>query len=62
MERFELSEDRTRLVYTFELEDPEYFAEPLTGEVQSAYSPDSEFAPEACDLENARRYLEGFAN
>ena len=62
VERYELSEDRSRLVYTLELEDPEYIAEPLTGEVQWAYNPDGEFAAEGCDLENARQYLEGFDN
>ena len=62
VERFTLSEDRTRLVYNFELNDPEYFTEPLTGEVQWGYNPDGEFAAEGCDLENARQYLEGFDN
>jgi hypothetical protein len=59
-ERFELNADRTRLLYRFELRDPVYLEEPVTGEVQWAFSPDREFAAEGCDFENARRYLEGY--
>lgn len=61
VERFELSEDPSRLIYTFTLEDPEYLAEAVTGEMQWAYTPGREFPAEGCDPENARRYLQGFA-
>ncbi len=57
VERFELSPDGTSLTYRFELEDSEYLAVPITGERQWVYRPDLEYAPEECDLENARRYL-----
>lgn len=57
VERFELSPDRTSLIYRFELEDPEYLATPVTGELQSPYRPDLTFVPVACDLENARRFV-----
>jgi len=57
VERFELSPDRTNLIYRFELEDPEYLSAPVTGEVHSAYRPDIVFAPVECDVENARRFL-----
>lgn len=57
VERFEISSDGKGLAYRFELEDPEYFAEPLTAEVQWRYSPDEKFVAEGCDVENARRYL-----
>ncbi len=57
VERFSLDPDRTSMTYSFELEDPEYLSEIVTGEVQSAYRPDVEFAPIACDLENARRFI-----
>ena len=57
VERFELNPDRTSLTYRFELEDPEYLAAPVTGELTSAHRPDLEFAPIACDLENAARYV-----
>lgn len=57
VERFELNPDRTSLTYRFELEDPEYLAAPVTGELKSAHRPDLEFVRIACDLENARRFV-----
>lgn len=57
VERFELNPDRTSLTYRFELEDPEYLAATVTGEVRSAYRPDLELTPIQCDLENARRFV-----
>ena len=57
VERFELNPDRTSLTYRFELEDPEYLAAPVTGELVSTYRPDVEFSPVECDLENARRFV-----
>jgi len=57
VERFELNPDHTSLTYRFELEDPEYLAAPVTGELQSAYRPDLDFFPIACDLETARRFV-----
>lgn len=56
VERFELTPDRTRMTYRFELEDPEHLAAPVTGELQSVYRPDLEFEPIACDRESARRF------
>ena len=57
IERFELNPDRTSLTYSFVLEDPEHLTAPVSGEVRSAYRPDIEFNPVACDPENARRFL-----
>lgn len=57
VERFELGADGTTLIYRFELEDPEYLSQPVSGEVRSAYRPDIAFSPVPCDLENARRFL-----
>jgi len=57
VERFELDPDRTSMTYRFVLEDPEHLSEPVTGEVRSMYRPDVEFAPVACDLDNARRFI-----
>ncbi len=57
VERFELNPDRASLTYRFELEDSEYLAAPVTGELQSAYRPDLDFVPIACDLETARRFV-----
>lgn len=60
VERFRLSDDRKRLDYSFELEDPEYLAEPLRGELEWTYSPGRELTGGQCDPENARRYLDGW--
>jgi len=57
VERFELNPDRTSLTYSFELEDPDHLATPVSGELQSAYRPDVGFNPVPCDPENARRFL-----
>ena len=56
VERFELNPDRTNLTYRFELEDPEYLAAPITGELQAAYRPDLDFVPVTCSPEAARRF------
>jgi hypothetical protein len=58
VEYFELGADRTTLTYRFKLEDPEYLAAPLEGSAVWAHRPDLTYTAEACDLENARRYLE----
>lgn len=56
-ERFELNPDGASLTYSFVLEDPEFLAEPLVGEVQWAYRPDLKMLSEPCDKEVARHYL-----
>lgn len=59
VERLQLNEARTHLVYSFELTDPEYLAQPITGnEVLSTHRPDLEYSALACDPENARRFTE----
>lgn len=58
LERLTLNGDRTRLTYQFELTDLEFLAEPMTGEAVWVHRPDLEVAPEACDLDNARRLIE----
>ena len=57
VERFELHPDGTSLIYSFTLEDREYLAAPISGEVRWVHRPDLELSVEECDLENARRYL-----
>jgi hypothetical protein len=57
-ERFELTPDRAALTYTFTLEDPEYLTAPVQGTARWAYRPDVTYAPIACELENARRFLQ----
>jgi hypothetical protein len=58
VERLTPTEDRTGLVYTFELTDPDFLAAPVTGEVRWVHRPDLAYAPEPCSEENARRYAE----
>jgi hypothetical protein len=57
IERVTLSEDGKSLHYYFELSDPEFLAAPITGDVEWVYRPNFTFAPEDCDLENARRFI-----
>ena len=55
-EKFTLSESRTQLKVEFSVEDPEFMAEPATGEVVLDHVPDREMSPFECELEIARRY------
>jgi hypothetical protein len=57
-ERFELSPDRTRLTYSYTLEDPVYLNGPITGRVEWVHRPDLAYTGYACDREVARRFLE----
>lgn len=57
LERLRLNADGKGLTYEFELTDPEFLAVPIAGKVQWAYRPELTFAPEACDPENARRFI-----
>jgi hypothetical protein len=57
-ERLTPSADRTSLTYHFEVSDPEFLAMPMTAEVQWAHRPDLQFAPEECNPENARRFVD----
>ena len=54
-ERFRLSEERTRLLIDFRVEDPEYLAEPFRGTVEWVYMPELEFIGIDCDPEVSRR-------
>jgi hypothetical protein len=56
VERFNLSEDRTRIRVEFWAEDPEYLAEPWTGEIVWDHVPDGEILPFECDPEVSRRF------
>lgn len=53
-----VADDGKRLTYRFELSDPEFLDAPVTGEVEWAYRPDWEFVQQACDLQNARRFID----
>jgi hypothetical protein len=58
VERLTRGEDGTSLSYRFELSDPEFLTAPVTGEVRWVYRPNSEFEPEECNRENARRFAQ----
>ena len=57
VERYRLTEDGTRVMVEFMLEDPEYIAEPLTHTRELIYSPQIELSRYDCDPEAARRFL-----
>jgi hypothetical protein len=56
VERFALT-DAGALSYSFELEDPEFLKERVTGVSQWLYRPDVEYAATPCSRDNARRFL-----
>jgi hypothetical protein len=56
LERFALNGDGG-LTYSFELEDPEYLKERVTGASQWLYRPDVEYVATPCDRDNAQRFL-----
>ncbi len=60
IERFDLSEDGTKIDYSFTSEDSEFLAGRVTGDSQWTYSPDREVEIQTCDLETARRFLNAF--
>jgi hypothetical protein len=52
-----LTEDGTRAVVDFMLEDPEYMAAPMTHSREMIYSPQMEMSRFNCDPEAARRFV-----
>ena len=56
IERYALSEDGTRIVIDFIVEDPEYLAEPFSGTVEWYYAPHFEMLGFGCNAEVSRRY------
>lgn len=58
VERFELNPDGRSLKYSWELTDPEYLTEPVSGENHWAYRPDLEFSIVECSLDSARQFLD----
>jgi hypothetical protein len=57
VERYWLTEDGTRAVVDFVLEDPEYMAAPMTHSRELIYSPQMEMSRFDCDPEAARRFV-----
>jgi len=56
IERYQLSEDRTRLVIEVTLTDPEYLSEPFAGTLEWRYTPEFELFRYDCDFEVSRRF------
>ena len=56
-ERYQLTEDGTRIVASFLLEDPEFIAEPMTHTRELIYSPHMEMLRFDCDPEATRRFV-----
>jgi hypothetical protein len=57
VERLQLSADRTRLVYTFTVQDPLSLTEPVTRRIEWMHRPDLEPTDQECDLALAERFL-----
>jgi hypothetical protein len=58
IERVELDSGGTELVYRFQVEDPIYLSEPMTGTIRFAHSPGLGLESIECDPAIARRYLD----
>ena len=56
VERYRLSEDGTRLMIDFVVEDPEYLAEPFTAHMEWDHAPALELIPVDCNPEQAKRF------
>jgi hypothetical protein len=56
VERFHLTDDKTRLLIDAVLEDPDYLAEPVTITVQWEYVPQLKLSRFGCERESARRF------
>ena len=57
VERYRLTQDGTRIVVDFTLEDPEYIATPMTHSRELIYSPDIEMSRFDCDAESTSRFV-----
>lgn len=57
-ERFQLSEDGKRLIYSGTMEDPEYLTEPVEWSGEWLYRPGMAHSNEECDIETAQRFLD----
>ncbi len=57
VERYQLTQDGTRIVVDFTVEDPEYIATPMTYSSELIFSPDMEITPYDCDAQATRRFV-----
>ena len=58
VERFALDADGQSLLYSFELTDPVYLAEPLIGEMRWLYRPNVDFKLVPCDPDATQFFLD----
>jgi hypothetical protein len=56
VERFAVN-PQGALSYSFEVEDPEFLKQPVTGATEWSYRPDVDYVPTPCDRDNAKRFL-----
>ena len=56
VERYRLSEDRTRMLIDFTVEDPEYLVEPITASAEWDFAPGQRLQRFGCTPEQARRF------
>lgn len=57
-ERFELSPDGKQMIYSGQVADPEYLAEPVEWSGTWLYRPGMQHSNERCDMETAQRFLD----
>ena len=57
VERFALDADGQSLIYSFEVTDPVYLAEPMTGEMRWLYRPNVDFELVPCDPDATQSFL-----
>ena len=57
VERYTLTDDGTRIIVEFMLEDPEYISVPVTHRRELIHSPQMELSAFDCDPEATRRFL-----
>ena len=58
VERFALDADGQSLIYSFEVTDPVYLAEPMTGEMRWLYRPNVDFELVPCDPDATQSFLD----
>jgi hypothetical protein len=58
LERFALNADGQSLIYSFELTDPAFLAEPLVGQMRWLYRPNVDFELVPCDPSATRSFLD----
>ena len=57
VERFRLSDDRTRLLIDVRVEDPEYLAEPFVSKLEWEYAPQLKLSRYGCEQDVSKRFM-----